>query len=258
MSHLVETGHPGHMQTDHKGNKPVKVSNSSPVVHMIAPNSRNTHRFQSVFDESSSTTDPCAPEPPKPLPLAATSAEAPPECQAKEANLGQLGPKEKRQLTDALQEYITAGLFPSDPKQVPACFGGKLTLPLKNGACTPVAENQRKFSPEERHMIREEANKLLDRGIIRPSNSPWVAQYLCAKKNDGTLRLCTDWGAFNEHLVYDSGGLGDVQTIFDGLKRKKIFIQIDLASKSRKETNTKRPFATSTDSCTNIIEQDTV
>ena len=79
-------------------------------------------------------------------------------------------------------------------------------------------------------MIREETKKLLDRGIIRPSNSPWAAQYLCVKKKEGTLRLCIDWRALNKQLVADSGGLGDIQTIFDGLKGKKLFTQIDLAS----------------------------
>ena len=79
-------------------------------------------------------------------------------------------------------------------------------------------------------MIREETKKLLDRGIIRPSNSPWAAQCLCVKKKEGTLRLCIDWRALNEQLVANSGGLGDIQTIFDGLKGKKLFTQIDLAS----------------------------
>ena len=76
-------------------------------------------------------------------------------------------------------------------------------------------------------MIREETKKLLDRGIIRPSNSPWAAQCLCVKKKDGTLRLWIDWRALN---VADSGGLCDIQIIFDGLKGKKFFTQIDLAS----------------------------
>ena len=65
---------------------------------------------------------------------------------------------------DALREYITTGLFPSDPKRVPACIEGELTLPLKKEACISVAEKQRTSSPEERHMIREETKKLMDRG----------------------------------------------------------------------------------------------
>ena len=215
-----------------RGNEPAKASNSTPIAHMIVLNSRNAHRLQSLFDKSPSTTDPCIPKPPKPLPPTATPGEAPPECQAKDANLGQLGPHEKWRMADALQQDITAGLFPSDPKQVPACIGGELILPLKNEICTPAAGKQRKLSPEERHMTREENKKLLDRGIIRPSNSPWATQCLCAKKKNGTLRLCRDWRTLNEQLVAGSGGLGDIQTVFDGLKGKKFFTQIDLASGS--------------------------
>ena len=164
---------------------------------MITLNLRNAHLFQSLFNKSPSTTDPCIPEPPKPLPPTVAPAEAPPECQAKGANLGQLSSHEKWQLTDAMQEYITGDLFPCVPKPEPACIGGELTLILKNETCSPVAEKQRKFSPEERHMIREENEKLMDRGIIRPSNTPWAAQCPCVKRKDGALQLCIDWWALN-------------------------------------------------------------
>ena len=60
--------------------------------------------------------------------------------------------------------------------------------------------------------------------------SPWAAQGLCVKKKDGTVRLCIDWRELNKHLVSDSGGLGDMQSIFDGLKGKRYFTQLDLAS----------------------------
>jgi len=131
---------------------------------------------------------------------------------------------------DVLAGFIEDGLFPIDPKRVPACIDGELELPLINELCTPFAAKQRRFSPEERRMIRAEIQKLLDRGIIRPSVSPWAAQCLCVRKKDGTLRLCIDWRVLNKLLVSDSGGLGDMQTIFDGLKGKRHFTQLDLAS----------------------------
>ncbi|CAB1108851.1 unnamed protein product [Ectocarpus sp. CCAP 1310/34] len=65
--------------------------------------------------------------------------------------------------------------------------------------------------------------------MIRQSMSPWAAQCLRVKK-DGTLRLCIDWRELNTLLVSDSGDLGDMQTIFDTLKGKKYFTQLDLAS----------------------------
>ena len=50
------------------------------------------------------------------------------------------------------------------------------------------------------------------------------------KKKDGTLRLLwIDWRALNEQLVADSGGLDNIQTIFDGLKEQLFLTQIDLA-----------------------------
>ena len=66
--------------------------------------------------------------------------------------------------------------------------------------------------------------------MIRPSTSPWAAQCLRVEKKDGTLRLSIDWRALNKLLVSDSGGLGDMQSIFDGLKGKGYFTQLDLAS----------------------------
>ncbi|CAB1100578.1 unnamed protein product [Ectocarpus sp. CCAP 1310/34] len=59
--------------------------------------------------------------------------------------------------------------------------------------------------------------------------SPWAAQCLCVKK-DGTLRLCIDWRELNNLLLSDSGGLCDMQMIFDGLKSNKYFTQLDVAS----------------------------
>lgn len=103
-------------------------------------------------------------------------------------------------------------------------------MPLIDELCTPFAAKQRRFSPEERRMIRAEIMQLVDLGILQQSMSPWAAQCLCIRKKDGTLRLCIDWRELNKHLVNDSGGLGDMQSIFDGLKGKKYFTQLDLAS----------------------------
>ena len=79
-------------------------------------------------------------------------------------------------------------------------------------------------------MIRAEISKLLNRAITRPSKSPWAAQVLCVRKNDGTMRLCVDWRRLNARLIVDGGGLGDMQSIFSSLKGKRYFTQIDLAS----------------------------
>ena len=114
------------------------------------------------------------------------------QVKVSDANTGQLGRAEKSELMRLLRDFVEAGLFPIDPKRVPACINGELELPLIDGSSTPYAAKQRRFSPAERNMIRAEIHKLLDRGVIRPSTSPWAAQCLCVKKKDGTMRLCID------------------------------------------------------------------
>ncbi|CAB1118123.1 unnamed protein product [Ectocarpus sp. CCAP 1310/34] len=151
-----------------------------------------------------------------------------------DANLGTLGSLKQQQLGNVLAAFIEDGLFPIDPKRVPACINGELELLLINEFCTPFAAKQRLFSPEERRIIRAENQQLEDRGVIRQSMSPWAAQCLCVKKKDDTLRLCIDWRELNKLLVSDSGGFGDMQTIFDGLKGKKW--------KPPRKTVTRRPF----------------
>ncbi|CAB1110204.1 unnamed protein product [Ectocarpus sp. CCAP 1310/34] len=211
----------------------VEVTNGSICARMIALNVRDRGRFDSLFDDTPSTVDPPLPDPvvvPTRDTSDETSAASPPTVRAADANMGQLGALQKQELVEVLATFVEEGLFPIDPKRVAACGGSELELPLIDEFCTPHAAKQRRFSPEERRMIRAEIQQLLDRGIIRPSMSPWAAQCLCVKKKDGTMRLCIDWRVLNKLLVADSGGLGDMQTIFDGLKGKRYFTQIDLAS----------------------------
>ena len=58
-----------------------------------------------------------------------------------------------------LAAFMQDGLFPIDPKRVPACIGGEPELPLINELCAPSAAKQRCFSPDERRVIRAEIKK---------------------------------------------------------------------------------------------------
>lgn len=68
------------------------------------------------------------------------------------------------------------------PKRVPECADIELTLPPIGESHPPFAEEQPRFSPEGFQMITAGIEKLLERGVIRPSKSPWAAQVLCTKK----------------------------------------------------------------------------
>ena len=209
-----------------------KIVKGHPVAHMVGVNTRETERFYSLIDSSPSTLDPRAPSLEKISPTKPTTPEYQPPEQVcvEDANCGQLSVKQKAHLDSLLHHFISGQLFPTDLKRVPACVDGELSLPLIDEPCISVAEKQRRFSPQEISMNREEIHKLNDRGIIRPSKSPWAAKVLCVKKKDGIMRLCVDWRRPNSLLVIDSDGLGDMQSMLFNPKGKRYFTQIDLAS----------------------------
>lgn len=75
-----------------------------------------------------------------------------------------------------------------------------------------------------------QVQQMLDRGIIRPSNSPYGAPILFVKKKDGELRMCTDYRALNDITVKDRYPLPRIDDILDCLSGAKVFSKLDLHS----------------------------
>ena len=163
-----DPGMPVHCKIVNRGNSFAKLVRGHPVTHMIVINTRDTERFYSLLGSSPSTLDPRAPSPEQLRPTKPATLEHQPHEQVRveDANCGQLSVKQRAHLDSLLHHFISGGLFPTDPKRVPACVDGELSLPLIDECCTPVAEKQRRFSPQEASMIREEIHKLNDRGIV--------------------------------------------------------------------------------------------
>lgn len=101
----------------------------------------------------------------------------------------------------------------------------RLTNPAPRSPRNSVDSNR-----EKTQVIWAEVNKLLARGIIRPSKFPSDMQVLCVRKMYKSLRLCVDWRRLTSPLVPDTGGLGDIQAILAGLRGKLFFTQLDLAN----------------------------
>ena len=67
-------------------------------------------------------------------------------------------------------------------------------------------------------------------GYIRPSVSPWGAQTLFFKKQDGTLRLCIDYRQLNKVTIKNKYPLPRINDLFDQIGREKVFSKLDLRS----------------------------
>jgi len=65
--------------------------------------------------------------------------------------------------------------------------------------------------------------ELLDKGFIRPSNSPWGAPVLFVKKKDGTLHLCIDYRQLNKVTKKNRYPLPRIDDLFGQLKGARVF-----------------------------------
>ena len=76
--------------------------------------------------------------------------------------------------------------------------------------------------------LATQLQELLEKGMIRPSVSPWGAPVLFVKKKDGSLRLCIDYREFNKLTINNKYPLPIIDDLFDQLKDAVYFSKIDL------------------------------
>ena len=68
------------------------------------------------------------------------------------------------------------------------------------------------------------------RGVIRPPHSAYASACHTVRKKDGTVRVVQDFRGLNALLKEQSGGLGNLTTIFDEMGGSNCFTCLDVAS----------------------------
>lgn len=68
-----------------------------------------------------------------------------------------------------------------------------------------------------------ELQKLLDKGYIRPSVSPWEAYVLFVKNKDGTFKICIDYRQLKKLTIKNKYPLKCIDDMFDEIKGATIF-----------------------------------
>jgi hypothetical protein len=68
----------------------------------------------------------------------------------------------------------------------------------------PVKQKERRYTPERHQTIRQEVNKLLEVGFIRPVDYPsWLANPVLVKKTDDSWCMCIDYISLNKTCPKD-------------------------------------------------------
>ena len=75
-----------------------------------------------------------------------------------------------------------------------------------------------------------QVNELLEKGMIRPSSSPYCSPVLLVQKKDGAYRMCVDYRALNKTRIKRIFLVPRIEDIFDNLQGSTYFSRIDLKS----------------------------
>ena len=94
----------------------------------------------------------------------------------------------------------------------------------------PIRQPLRRQPYGKRDVEKQEVEKMLDRGVIEPSDSPWSSPIVLVSKKDGSTRFCIDYRKLNEVTVKDAYPIPRVDDCLDSLSGSKWFNCMDLCS----------------------------
>ena len=88
---------------------------------------------------------------------------------------------------------------------------------IDTGGAEPIKVKMRRTPV---HFVEEESvmlEKMLEKGVIRPSTSAWAAAPVLVRKKDGKLRWCVDFRGLNGCTVKDQFPLARMEDCMDAL-----------------------------------------
>jgi hypothetical protein len=107
-------------------------------------------------------------------------------------------------------------VFPKELPRMPPDEDIKFVIELKPGTAL-IYKTPFRMTTLELAELKEHIRKLLEKGFIHPSSSPWGAPIIFVPKKDGTQRLCVDYHALNEVTIKNNYPLPRIDDLFNQL-----------------------------------------
>ncbi|XP_078150324.1 uncharacterized protein LOC144545636 [Carex rostrata] len=118
-------------------------------------------------------------------------------------------------------------VFPEEIPGLPPAREVEFKIDLVPGTA-PISKVPYRMAPAELKELKVQLEEMLEKGLIRPSTSPWGAPVLFVRKKDGTLRLCIDYRELNKVTVKNKYPLPRIDDLFDQLQGSSVYSKIVL------------------------------
>ncbi|MCO5564643.1 hypothetical protein L7F22_018309 [Adiantum nelumboides] len=87
-----------------------------------------------------------------------------------------------------------------------------------------------RVSQAQQEEIMRQVNELVEKGMVKPSSSPFCSPVLLVHKKDGTYCMCVDYRALNKITIKNRFPVPCIEDLFDKLQGSTYFSRIDLKS----------------------------
>ena len=135
-----------------------------------------------------------------------------------------LDENEQNQLKSLLIKYQSVFAKSSDDLG----FSDRVEHHIDTMGAEPIKEHVRRLPLAKREIEREEVPKMLQKGVIEPSISPWSSNIVLVTKKDGSTRFCVDYRKLNAVTKKDSYPLPDIRQCLDALADSAWFSCMDI------------------------------
>ena len=95
---------------------------------------------------------------------------------------------------------------------------------------TPFREGRRRIAPADYDDVKKHLQELLDKNIIRESQSPFASAIVVVRKKNNEVRLCIDYRRINARTIRDQYNVPKIEEALHALSGAKWFSCLDLKS----------------------------
>ncbi|KAE9202626.1 hypothetical protein PF002_g21188 [Phytophthora fragariae] len=154
-----------------------------------------------------------------------------PSCDVETADVGESGittPDEEHKMRNILKYHRS--IFLGDGNAAPAPARG-VVCDLDDGDAKPVAQRSRSVTPHFSMKVYELIKKLLEKGPVEHSESPWALPIVIVlKKNGVDIRMCIDYRVVNTFIKLSNYPLPLIDDLLIGFESAMWFMSLDMAS----------------------------